>query len=347
MHGDATHTRKRRRAASDPHWNGRPRFPLAPIPELILPPPNLEHDTEFWFEDGSIVLIAHNVGFRVYKRLLSEHSPFFRDLFQIPQPPGAPKIDGCPFVYLTDLPWQLRHLLRALFPTKGNLTFGRRQDTLDMDAVSAVILLAHKYQIDQLLAQSLSHLLEYYTDDFDEWIKPARNTCLRPTHIDAISAINLAHLTKTHSILPLALLDASMAGSLVLRGCMRGGCVAEGLAFPDLQCVIDGRAAVLEHCSRALARIFAPETAVTCTDSRRCTRSFAHKARVLEDMLEILYREGMARAWAEEFRNDLGSGWLICEECRTMVKRKDLEERREFWDALPGLFKLEIEGWGK
>ena len=88
-----------------------------------MPPPNLEHDSEFWFEDGSVVLIAQNVGFRVYKRLLAEHSPFFRDLFRIPQPATAQLIEECPVVLLADYAWQFRHFLRALFPTKGNLTY--------------------------------------------------------------------------------------------------------------------------------------------------------------------------------------------------------------------------------
>lgn len=81
------------------------------------------HDPEFWFEDGSIVLVAHNIGFRVYKRLLSEHSPFFRDLFQMPQPAYASKVEGTPCVVLLDPPDWVRHLLRVLFPTNGNLTY--------------------------------------------------------------------------------------------------------------------------------------------------------------------------------------------------------------------------------
>ena len=69
------------------------------------------------------MLIAQNVGFRVYRRLLAEHSPFFRDLFAIPQPVPAPTIEGCPLVFLAEYAWSFRHFLRALFPTKGHLTY--------------------------------------------------------------------------------------------------------------------------------------------------------------------------------------------------------------------------------
>ncbi len=112
--------RKRRRATSDPNYHAWYRRVQITEP---VPPPSLVHDPEFWFEDGSIVLVAHNIGFRVYKRLLSEHSPLFRDLFQMPQPAYASKVEGTPCVVLLDPPEQVRHLLRVLLPTNGNLTY--------------------------------------------------------------------------------------------------------------------------------------------------------------------------------------------------------------------------------
>ena len=80
-----------------------------------------------------------------------------------------------------------------------------------MDVVCSVVMLSHKYQINQLLSQALSHLTEYYTDKFDEWCKPNRITSLKPEPIDAISAINIAALTQTPSILPLAFLEVCEA----------------------------------------------------------------------------------------------------------------------------------------
>lgn len=38
-------------------------------------------DAEFWFEDGTIVLVARHVEFRVYKSILADHSPVFSDMF--------------------------------------------------------------------------------------------------------------------------------------------------------------------------------------------------------------------------------------------------------------------------
>ncbi len=63
--------------------------------------------------------------------------------------------------------------------------------------------------------------MECYMDNFDDWIKPDRSICLDPEHIDAISAINIAHLTNTLSVLPLAYTDVCSAGSAVMQCCMR------------------------------------------------------------------------------------------------------------------------------
>lgn len=67
-------------------------------------PPTSSTNRSPGFEDGSVFLVSHNTDFRVYKRFLCEHSPVFRDLFQIAQPPDAHKIEGCPVVMLSDHP---------------------------------------------------------------------------------------------------------------------------------------------------------------------------------------------------------------------------------------------------
>ena len=38
-------------------------------------------DEDFWFEDGTVVLVAEGVEFRVYEGLLADHSPVLRDMF--------------------------------------------------------------------------------------------------------------------------------------------------------------------------------------------------------------------------------------------------------------------------
>ena len=77
-------------------------------------------DEEFWFDDGTVILIASNVESRVYKSTLSEHSIVSSNKFALPKPsPDARSREyGCPIVHLGDSAMGLRELLRVPFLRK-------------------------------------------------------------------------------------------------------------------------------------------------------------------------------------------------------------------------------------
>lgn len=87
-------------------------------------------DEEFWFEDGSVVLATSNIEFRVYKGVLADYSPVFRDMFSLPQPTspstigGTPTeltVDPCSAVHLSDHPGDLKHVLRICMPKSSSM----------------------------------------------------------------------------------------------------------------------------------------------------------------------------------------------------------------------------------
>lgn len=71
--------------------------------------------SEIWHADGSVVLQAETIQFRVHWSVLSLHSSFFRDLRDRPQAPGHPSTEGCPLIELNDSSRDLQHLLNALY----------------------------------------------------------------------------------------------------------------------------------------------------------------------------------------------------------------------------------------
>ena len=95
-------------------------------------PPPLEKDIEFWYNDGTLILIAANVEFRVYRGPLATHSPVFRDMLALPQPLSSQSTSSaydtsnpsslCPTVHVTDSPVDLRYFLRA-FVAGGTLKY--------------------------------------------------------------------------------------------------------------------------------------------------------------------------------------------------------------------------------
>lgn len=99
-------TRKRARLNSNGGYSddqdGTQRSPeeLSAAPESAR-----KRDQEFWYADGNIILLARDIEFRVYKCLLAENSPVFRDMFSLPQPPTASSAaalagDNCPEVLI-------------------------------------------------------------------------------------------------------------------------------------------------------------------------------------------------------------------------------------------------------
>ncbi|KAI0742434.1 hypothetical protein C8Q80DRAFT_1188366 [Daedaleopsis nitida] len=75
----------------------------------------LKRDADFWFDDGTVILIAWDVEFRVYSGLLTSQSSVFKDLLAQPQPVRTVTIHGiekipCPILHLSDSPEELRYL---------------------------------------------------------------------------------------------------------------------------------------------------------------------------------------------------------------------------------------------
>lgn len=105
--------------------------------EAPLEQATLSRHAEFWFTDGSIVLVAQSTMFRVHKTFLSRHSVIFRDMFSLPQPAegssagsaaplahamispeigvGLEDAEGCSVVRLHDSPDDVASLLYALY----------------------------------------------------------------------------------------------------------------------------------------------------------------------------------------------------------------------------------------
>lgn len=74
----------------------------------------LQRCEQLWFHDGSIILQAGSMLFRVHQTILALQSPFFAQLFEVPQPPQVETYEGCPLVVLYDTEEDARIFLLAL-----------------------------------------------------------------------------------------------------------------------------------------------------------------------------------------------------------------------------------------
>lgn len=75
-------------------------------------------ETELWFDDGNIILVAEDTPFKVHRGQLSQRSQVFRDILLIPQPrvpDGSDVMDGVPLIHVSDTWKDLSYVLSALY----------------------------------------------------------------------------------------------------------------------------------------------------------------------------------------------------------------------------------------
>ncbi|EJF60290.1 hypothetical protein DICSQDRAFT_63386 [Dichomitus squalens LYAD-421 SS1] len=162
----------------------------------MSPTLNFRPHERFWFDDGNIILVARDVGFKIYRGLLAINSTVFSDMLA-----------------------------------------SSKEPQYSFDQVSALVRLAHKYGVQDVLDRSLRALQDArYTKDFSRYLELE----LDPTECDvkispvhAIGAVNLAQLTQTSALLPLALYDCCQYGGDVLDGWRRDDGEVEYLSRED------------------------------------------------------------------------------------------------------------------
>ncbi|PIL26445.1 hypothetical protein GSI_12203 [Ganoderma sinense ZZ0214-1] len=305
----------------------------------------LTQDREFWLDDGNIVLIARDVGFRIYRGLLAAQSTVFADMFGSSNSTADEYYEDCPVVRLSDSPEDLRYLLRVLVPRSYRM-FYRDNDKqpLSFDEISAVIRLSHKYHVADAQRQALSALKLYFSDDFSDLRGFEGHGLFLIKRSDAIAAVNIARLTETTSILPIAFYRCCELGTAVMDGCLRADGYIEHLSVEDHKICMIGRLALLREARALVFRIFQETSTPRCL-SRRICRSALHTMLVRAAVEEAPLEPAVFRDWTP-FTDKQADRLGLCRRCRRMLLGRELAVRREIWGRLPEIFGLYIFGWG-
>ncbi|KZT64585.1 hypothetical protein DAEQUDRAFT_732434 [Daedalea quercina L-15889] len=193
---------------------------------------------DLWFADGSIVLRAEDTLFRVHVSQLSRHSAVFADMLSLPQPACSSsaeedesreedRIEGCPALFLYDRAEDVMHLLHALYDGPNFGDNGRE----DFRAVSGILRLANKYDIEKLQRQALEHLRTAWPMTLRGW--DAREDLARMFELESglqqgfrypspVAIINLAREVDAPELLPAAFYDLSRYSYTLIFGVSEG-----------------------------------------------------------------------------------------------------------------------------
>jgi hypothetical protein len=96
--------------------------------------------------DADIVLQSSNfVNFRIHKSILASSSPFFKDMFSLPQPSNNEVVDGLPVLRLSEDAELVRALITVLYPISPEIPDS-------YERVLALLGVAQKYDMAAVMS---------------------------------------------------------------------------------------------------------------------------------------------------------------------------------------------------
>ncbi|KAI1785126.1 hypothetical protein LXA43DRAFT_976405 [Ganoderma leucocontextum] len=194
-----------------------------------------ERDKEFWYEDGNVILVAGNIEFRIFKGILTDHSPVFKDVFSPPQPNSTPSETPVSTVHLSDSPLDIWHILRIHMPKAEPNPFKYKDAGPSFNTISASIRLGHKYQMSSLVGHAIDYLKEHFLTMYDDWEKYPTYGLPAFDDVHAIAVVNFARTFDQPLLLPSTLLACTvLPGRILVAGCKCEDGSHETLAMEDL-----------------------------------------------------------------------------------------------------------------
>ena len=210
------------------------------------------------------------------------------------------------------------------------------------DEIFSVVRLAHKYHIQSIEDQELRVLQEHWlTSDFDAFFSSQKSQIsMEPVHY--IGAANLARLTDTPLMLPLALYWCCCLGGELLDGWTREDGTVEYLSPQDMKRCFDARRVLGRKEVLTAGYLLRNVPRERCRDHGQCITAFVVIARgAIGD--NPTQRIRSLWGWSEIIQQFHG----ICEGCKEVLHERDKEERRKLWNALPQILGITVDGWSK
>ncbi|KAJ6596319.1 hypothetical protein DFH09DRAFT_1134619 [Mycena vulgaris] len=306
--------------------------------------------SRIWYSDGSVILQAEAMQFRVHASLLSAGSTVFKDMFEIARGPANSdsQVDGCPLVHLFDD--KARDVELALDALCDRNFYKTREK--EFDQVAAMWRIGKKYGFEELqddARRRLKHLFPSTLSDFQARYYPSpptsgespRSASQIATYPGLIyDAINLARSTGLLSILPAALYCAcAYSPNLrtvhehILFGMRRHNGVRVHLSDADKALCILASSDLLERQWEGPYRwAHGRDTASKCSLWQTCDWTRNAVKRSLGVPVHILV--------ALDPMISGGPTLVLCDTCEALSHATFFTGQQKFWNDLPSVFGL-------
>ncbi|KAJ6589884.1 hypothetical protein DFH09DRAFT_1027021 [Mycena vulgaris] len=312
---------------------------------MSVPPPakrqrtesaSITRSTDVWYEDGSVVLQAQDTQFRVHWGVLAQHSPFFRDMKSLPQPPDQPSLEGCPIVEIPDSSLDFEHLLKALYNPLFN-----NEKAIPFPVLASLVRLGRKYNFDRLLNAAVERLAFDHPTSFEGFCALGKRDFFEIQRILPrpgllFDIITLARENNLCSVLPYAYYRAIACylPPTIFDSIARGdGTFATLLPIDQRACVLGRDGLKNAQCRSGYTFGWLQEEA-TASETNECTNvTRCNKWRNKNLTMLLLSSRLLALGTPDK----LGS---LCDACKKQAGESTLSGRRKIWEELPTFFDL-------
>ncbi|RDX49019.1 hypothetical protein OH76DRAFT_1483508 [Lentinus brumalis] len=294
-----------------------------------------ERDDKLWFDDGTVVLVVQDTEFRVYRGLLEDQFPIFKNLLSLPQPVTHDRDNHrdypCPVVTHASSCKNL--CARRSRPFRRAFASGTSTTWPDVE----------KEALDYLKMLFPSALSRPTISWPPKGFHPS----------SAIVVVNIARLTGKHSLLPIALYRCCQLDANITQGFIYSDGYRETLSWEDLGRCFVARSRLTQETYRLYTRSFLAASDTSrrrkepCRSNNTCWEAVAAKkfftvANGTADSLE----HPLPFVHLEDHLPDDVRDTTFCDTCWKMFRECEEEEHRVLWQRLPSFFGLDLLNWG-
>ncbi|KAF7305522.1 hypothetical protein HMN09_00805100 [Mycena chlorophos] len=122
---------------------------------------SFKQQSDLWYSDGNLIIVAGTRGFRVYAQFLAAKSRTFAEM----RPTDV--VEGVPAVQLNDSEEDADQFLKAIFDADF---FMPPPMPMKLKTILAVLRLSHKYDVQFLIRRALRHLNVVYPTTLAEFL---------------------------------------------------------------------------------------------------------------------------------------------------------------------------------
>ncbi|KAF8963105.1 hypothetical protein BDZ97DRAFT_1821782 [Flammula alnicola] len=291
-----------------------------PVPEA----PIVRHP-EFYFSDGSVVVIVERTAFRIHQSVLARHSEVFNGMWDVPQPSKAEMYDGCPMVVLSDSVNDFVDVMRVIYDA---FHFDKLKPDTSLSTlitfISGILRISTKYSMQQLRNKCITIIQEKFPSTLkgcDEVL--TRGIQYVPSEI--VRIIPLARETTVPKVLPWAFyLCAHISVDEILANSV--------LSWRDKALCLAGKERLWEMQKKQTHSFLldfkqSPQCATGCQS--RVPRGLK---------LENIENLRVSPHPLEEYTD--WKSLMLCNKCQAMAEAQHRDGREKVWQMLPSLFHL-------